>query len=203
SSGAFAATMPVADGFQKGDSIQVTVVSQEQADQLFAEFAGREDLAFNIVEGCVPKAAAMVRIADAQKIEMGKVWAHGSLMRGITYRGETGEYKFHVAPVLFVKNKNEKPKLMVFDPLLFKKPVAIDIWLEKLKSGNGSISEVYYSSRFQFGHRYAEEKKYSWHSEDKEKEEQMFGEIHRNQDMYEMQSLEDKHQTPVVKKGTK
>jgi hypothetical protein len=188
SSGFSETTMMLADGFKKGDSVPVSVVSLQQAESLFKEFAD-EELAFDQPEGCFAKATAMARIAEKQKLEMAKVWVHGHLMKGITYQGYSGELNFHVAPVLYVKNKTNKPELLVFDPFLFGKPVTVDEWTKKLKSGKGSIGELYYSARFQFRNKDIEEKKYSWHSEDLDSMEEILGKLNTDKDAAEISNI--------------
>lgn len=163
-------TLPVEDGFKKGGTVPVSVVTSKQAQDLFKKFKGNDDFVFQIPDGCFARALMMTRIAEEKEIEMGKVWLHGVLTPGSEYKNVPTKWGYHVAPILYVTEKNisEKPKLMVIDPSLFEKPVPVDEWKMKMLSKESyKTSKLYYSSRFQYenidGYN---KKKYSWDRED-------------------------------------
>ncbi len=167
-----AATLGVPDAFtDDARQVDVTVISDERAQQLFQEFKNHTEIPFGFsVDGCYARATAMAKIAEEEKIEMGKVWAKGFL------RVKTNnpvfpdvEWGYHVAPILYVKAPNGTVKLMVFDPSLFAKPVPVDEWTNKMTADGdpkANVDKVYYGARFQYGQLGWEEKKYNWHTED-------------------------------------
>ncbi|MDG0814803.1 protein-glutamine glutaminase family protein [Bdellovibrio svalbardensis] len=166
-----AASMPIPDAFDESHNVDVTVITQQRADELFAEFKSHTEIPFGFpIDGCYARATAMARIAEAEKIEMGKVWATGILR--VKSKDPTFpeiEWGYHVAPVLYVKAPTGEAKLMVFDPSLFDKPVTVDEWTDKMKAEGipkAQVKKVYYGARFQYGPLKSEDKKYNWHTED-------------------------------------
>lgn len=164
---ALAATQAIPNGFgDRRGVVDVSVISPEKAQLLFDEMRSNKDIPFDFpLDGCFARATAMSRMAEEQKIEMGKVYAEGVL------RVKSGDKRFpeimwgyHVAPVVYVQ-KDDKPELMVFDPSLFDKPVSVNEWTDIMKAtGNppASVSATYYGSRYQLGPRYSEGQKNSW-----------------------------------------
>lgn len=167
---ALAATMTIPDAFAPGKDVDVSVLSTTQADRLFTEFKSHTEIPFNYPpDGCYARATAMSKIAEEDKIEMGKVWATGYLrVKTKSKYTPTIEWGYHVAPVVYVSDGG-KPKLMVFDPSLFDKPVTVDEWTAKMNvDGNPKphLDKIYYGARYQFGPLDTEPKKYSWNKED-------------------------------------
>ncbi len=175
-----AATMSMPDGFEKGRHVEMTVLSSKRAQRLFDEFVSHHEIPFGYpVDGCFARATAMARIAEDEKIILGKVWAHGRL-RVISPNPRIGKFtlNYHVAPTAFVKGNDGKAVLMVFDPSLFKTPVPLEEWLNIMKTPgwlSPRIDKVYFGERFQYWPRTIEKtKKYSWQSADLRKMEIAF-----------------------------
>ena len=182
---ASAGTQSLPDGYlQIGESVQASVLSQEQAKSLFDLFVSAKDIPFDYaIDGCYARATAMAAIAEYNKIEMAKIWVEGNLrVRPKDKTQPDVEWGYHVAPVAFVK-ENGKAVPMVFDPSLFDKPVTVDKWKQSMESVEtidklrpyskvgvrgykGDIRASYYSGRYQFMPRGIEGKKYSWHQTD-------------------------------------
>lgn len=168
---ALAGTQALPNGFgDKRGVVEVTVISESQANRLFEEFVSHKEIPFEFpLDGCYARATAMARIAESQKIEMGKIYADG-ILRTKTDIKEMPEvtWGYHVAPTLWVQ-KDGKPVLMVFDPSMFKKPVTVAEWTDAMKLPgipNAQVKNIYYGSRFQLGPREAEDKKNSWLRDD-------------------------------------
>lgn len=162
--------MSIPDAFAPGKDVDVSILSSAQADRLFTEFKSHSEIPFNYpVDGCYARATAMSQIAEEEKIEMGKVWATGFLRVNTKNKSvPTIEWGYHVAPVVYVSDGG-KPKLMVFDPSLFDKPVTVQEWTNKMKVDGDPkphLDKVYYGARYQFGPLGTEPKKYSWNKED-------------------------------------
>lgn len=182
-----AAISTLPDGFsQIGNTVQVSVLSKQEADRLFQEFASRTDIPFDYaIDGCYARATAMTRIAEDQKIEMAKIWAEGDLRaKPKDKTQEDIEWGYHVAPVAYV-NENGKNIVKVFDPSLFDRPVSVTEWKSAMVAMESStnfkqnswlgrkgfvatVNRTYYSERYQYNPRYIETKKFSWHREDLE-----------------------------------
>ncbi|WP_413291952.1 protein-glutamine glutaminase family protein [Bdellovibrio sp. HCB185ZH] len=148
----FAATMAVPDRWVPGGDVQVSVLSEEKANELFKEFVSHKEIIYEYaVDGCYARANAMSIIAEEENIEMGKVFAEGDIF----YDTKDPKYRvvnwgFHVAPIALIKGSDGKIQKMVFDPSMFDKPVPVDEWLAKMKlNPRTKINEAYYGSRFQ------------------------------------------------------
>jgi hypothetical protein len=164
----FAAELTVPDGYgEKGDTVDVSVISETQATQLFEEFKSHSEIPYNFpLDGCYARATAMARIAEKEKIQMGKVWVEG-VLRAKTKSPIAPEVQwwFHVAPVLYVKTPDGKSELKIFDPSLFDKPVPLKEWLGAMDEPGRpkpKVDEIYYSARFQDKPHKFESKKSSW-----------------------------------------
>ncbi|HWU44995.1 MAG TPA: protein-glutamine glutaminase family protein [Bdellovibrio sp.] len=164
---ALTATKTIPDGFEKGGEVPVTIISRQKSVELFEEFRSHHEIPFDYpVEGCYSRATAMVRIAESQHIEMGKVFIQGELsVKTKSLNFGTVDWTYHVAPVLYVKD-GASTKLMVFDPSLFDKPVTVDLWKnEMLKEKGTHLDRLFYSARYQVRPD-EDKKKYGWLPDD-------------------------------------
>jgi hypothetical protein len=119
----------------------------------------------------------MARIAEKKQIYLGKAFITGNL---IVKNTESKEFPilrwgWHVAPVAYVKQPDGKVELTVFDPSLFKKPVTVKEWENKMMDSSNqakpSISSLYYGTRFQNFTAQEEGFKGEWKKEDLELDE--------------------------------
>jgi hypothetical protein len=114
-------------------------IEADQAATIFAEFAEAEDLALRYpADGCYARTHLMV----ARLIERGltplKVWAFAGGVEDLLW-ADTPDHPdgrvrwgYHVAPVLLVSEPDEGNRDVVFDPILFDRPVTVEEWLSAL-----------------------------------------------------------------------
>lgn len=171
---ALGSSLTVSDEYHKGGEVSVTVISIQEANELFAELFSHREIPFNYpVDGCYARATAMTKVAEARNLEMGKAWVEGFL-RIKTQSPEYPEiiWPYHVAPFLFVKKENGTIEKIIFDPSLFDRPVTLEKWTSVMKTTGdpkAKIEKLYFSARFQLDRPHKESKKYSWLQADLEK----------------------------------
>jgi hypothetical protein len=160
----------VSDGFDPGNQIDISVISQAQAEKLFNTVALAQNMSYKYLkDGCYARTTAITRIAEKEQIYMGRIYAEGLL------RYKTNDvpivtqlWGWHISAVVSVLVKN-KPTIMVIDPSLFSKPVTEKEWEKALQvPGRPStyITTVYYGSRFQYKRAEKESRKNSWQTKD-------------------------------------
>lgn len=117
-----------------------STIDMDRATQLFNKAKGMTDIAWDYKpDGCYARAHLMARRFEAEGVRVDKVWIKGNL-----YVPEVNiSWNFHVAPIVYVKDKNGMVKKMVIDPSLFDKPVTVEEWDKKMTkqtigSQNGS-----------------------------------------------------------------
>ena len=144
----------------KGDT--VSILSKEQADQLFAEFSMIPYMMFDYLhDGCFARAHEFALIAMANSIEMGKVfltdkedvaslypqeWINNS-SAPIPY-GFVG-WRYHVAPYVLVKVKG---KLIpyVFDIGVSNNPKSVEKWISSLIKDEQGATLVFSDRAYMF-----------------------------------------------------
>lgn len=167
----------IENGFADLDSdpkiLKVSVIDEPTANALFRKFVEAKHIPFKYpVDGCYARATEMALIAEKEKIEMGKVYAEGWLQA----KTESEDYPrvqwgWHVAPVVYVKRGENKTKLMVFDPSLFKRPVTVEEWKRKMMERSDDfepdVERLYFGSRFQYKSKSEDERyKSGWSERD-------------------------------------
>ena len=110
------------------------VVEPEQAAAIFAEFAVAEELALRFpADGCYARTHWIVQRLLERGVTPSKVWAFaasaGDLLWTETADHSEGrvQWAYHVAPVLVVREGDGDSREIVFDPLLFARPVAVEV----------------------------------------------------------------------------
>ena len=209
---AFAAVKTYPDGFVENEKKGITadIISETKAQQLFDSFKADESIPFGYpIDGCYARATMMTRIAEAENIQMAKIYAEG-VLRVTDHSPLYPELRwgFHVAPIIGVKQQNGKVVDMVFDPGLFDRPVTVAEWTKKMQApGEPSpqIDAIYYGSRFQFGRRDWENSKNNWHSRDVERSKQILAEYKDIQDMGKKAAAkrEQNSSTPTAPQGVR
>ncbi len=106
-----------------------STIDMDRATQLFNKAKGMTDIAWDYKpDGCYARAHLMARRFEAEGVRVDKVWIKGNL-----YVPEVNiSWNFHVAPIVYVKDKNGMVKKMVIDPSLFDKPVTVEEWDKKM-----------------------------------------------------------------------
>lgn len=167
---------PVANGFRVAssgapESISISVISQEKAHSLFRSFAQNPDIPFKyLVEGCHARAHEMARMAESQKVIMGKIYVEGDLQaKTASWKKPLQQWGWHVSTTVYVVKPDGSKELMVFDPSLFDRPVSVEEWKNKFMDTSDDfrpqIRKVYYGSRYQYYRNY-EDYKSGWEDKD-------------------------------------
>jgi len=115
------------------------VLDQDRAGEIFAEFTAAEDLALRFpADGCYARTHLMVRRLLDRGLAPSKVWAFAGDATDLLWSGTADhpdgrvQWHYHVAPVLVVRGPDGDTREMVFDPLVFDRPVAIEEWRSAL-----------------------------------------------------------------------
>ncbi len=135
-----------------GDNIDISMVSEDFAKELFDEMASQPHIPFAYPEdGCYARAHEMSRLLEEKGIITGKVFIEGSL-RVETPNSPKGyvEWWYHVAPIIKVK-KGEKEEVYVIDPSIFSEPVPAEEWFKIQTSHDGGLrGRTYQTRRFNY-----------------------------------------------------
>jgi len=114
-------------------------IEADQAAVIFAEFAAAAELALRFpADGCYARTHVMVQRLIGRGLAPAKVWAFAAgvtdLLRVETphHPGGRVQWAYHVAPALLVHRPDGGAQEMVFDPLLFDRPVPVDEWRRAL-----------------------------------------------------------------------
>ena len=115
------------------------VVTVDRAEAIFAKFATDELLALRYPgDGCYARTHLMVQQLIEQGLAPSKVWAFAGSFTDLLWT-ETRDYPdgrvqwgYHVSPVLLVRGLEGDTHEMVFDPILFDRPVPVKDWLTAL-----------------------------------------------------------------------
>lgn len=117
-------------------------ITMAKAKELFKKAKGMQDIAWGFKkDGCYARAHLMARRFEAEGVRVDKVWINGTLY----IPGTDLEWNFHVAPVVYVKDKNDQIQKIVIDPSLFDSPVTVEEWDKKIakKEAKGSVISVF------------------------------------------------------------
>ncbi|MES2803252.1 MAG: protein-glutamine glutaminase family protein [Bdellovibrionota bacterium] len=181
----------IPNGFRPSPSIpatiQVSTLEWKTAKNLFQKFIDNKNIPFRYpVNGCQGRAMAMTIEAFKENIVMGKVFAEGQLQaKTLLPNYPIVQYRWHVAPVLYVQRDNEEVELMVFDPPLFTEPVPVNTWAKALVDRSNTknldpytnpdkkyipeLTELYFGNQFQFegkNSKYKDSYSSTWQEED-------------------------------------
>lgn len=115
------------------------VIDEEQAAAVFAGFAASADLALRFpADGCYARAHLLVlRLLD-QGLSPSKIWAFAASSTDLLWMDVPGhpegrvQWGYHVAPVLRVGSLDGGTREMVFEPVLFDRPVPMEEWRNAL-----------------------------------------------------------------------
>lgn len=110
-------------------------IGPEQATAIFAGFAASEELALRYpADGCYARTHVMVQRLLAQGLAPAKMWAFAASVTDLLWtempnrpEGQV-RWGYHVAPVLAVREPSGDTRDLVFDPLLFDRPVPVEEW---------------------------------------------------------------------------
>jgi hypothetical protein len=135
---------------ENNQSIDLTLLSEKEAQNLFKEMAANKDIPFDFpFDGCYARAHTMTQIMEKKGIISGKAWVEGNLNVTSAEWGEV-QWRYHVAPVVMVKVGNKNVPYVI-DPSIMDKPVPFETWKNKMTSSKGSSkSSEYFTSRFNY-----------------------------------------------------
>lgn len=110
-------------------------IEPERAAAIFAAFTASEQLALRYpADGCYARTHIMVQQLLDQGLAPAKVWAFAAsatdLLRTQTPDHPDGQVRwgYHVVPVLVIREPDGTTRNLVFDPLLFDRPVPVEEW---------------------------------------------------------------------------
>jgi hypothetical protein len=121
---------------------KVSVLSQSEAEELFAKFTKNSLMHFNLVsDGCYARAYLMIAAAQLKEVYMVKrvveVINKTEATINITIPNQPWilRWYYHVAPMLYVRNENSNTiQEMIFDPSLFNRPITKNEFIEALSN---------------------------------------------------------------------
>jgi hypothetical protein len=115
------------------------VVEANRAAAIFAQFAAAEELALrHPADGCYARTHVMVQWLLDQGLAPSKAWAFAASITDLLWAAALDhpdgrvQWGYHVAPVLAVRGPDGDGQDMVFDPMLFDRPVVVEEWLRAL-----------------------------------------------------------------------
>ena len=124
----------------------VSVVSEAQAQAIFADLAAHKEIPWGEPEGCWAKAQQISLWLEARGLIVGKVFVEGNIF--YTAPGFDAFWTYHVAPVLLVQTA-EGPQPFVFDLFMAREPRPYRAWLAQVTGDRRSkITSVYGTNRF-------------------------------------------------------
>ncbi|HZU35360.1 MAG TPA: protein-glutamine glutaminase family protein [Gemmataceae bacterium] len=114
-------------------------IDPDQAAALFAEFGAAEELALGFpADGCYARTHLMVQRLLQRGLTPWKAWAFAASAADLLWTEAPDHpdgrvhWGYHVAPVLLVREPDGVIQEMVFDPLLFDRPVLVEEWRSAL-----------------------------------------------------------------------
>ena len=119
-------------------------ITMKKAQELFNHAQKMEEIDWEYIrDGCYARAHLMAREFENQGVYVDKAWLTGLL--GPSSKKNEVKWRYHVAPVVYVRDEKGKIKKFVIDPSTFDRPVLVEIWADKLnKFKQTSVMEVLY-----------------------------------------------------------
>lgn len=110
-------------------------IESNLAAQIFLEFSTAENLALRFpADGCYARTHVMIRRLLDSGLTPLKLWALADSVTDLLW-SETPfhpegrvQWSYHVAPVLLVLDSDGIKQELVFDPILFDRPVPVEEW---------------------------------------------------------------------------
>lgn len=132
--------------------IPVSVVSPEEALELFNSFKKDSKYAFDVIEdGCWARAHLMTRALERKGIRAAKIFAEGDLQfrTSRAMNGEFVNWSYHVAPVVAVQTA-KGIEMMVLDPAIYDRPESTKKWTADMVQSERSkeSATIYMTDRF-------------------------------------------------------
>lgn len=147
-----AKTASFKDSFYK-ESHDISVLTPEQLKVAHELLKNDSSLMYRYAEGCADKALKASVILENKGIITGRVFAEATSMWDKNVHvtlpnGKQRDWKFHTAPMVYVKDSDGQTKLWVIDPLLGD-PQPVEKWSSKVAPDPNKI-EIKYSTRHHY-----------------------------------------------------
>lgn len=128
--------------------VEMSVLSIEESNHFFSLMANDAEIPFNYPkDGCFVRAHMMAHKLEEQGIIVAKSFLIGRIMVPTSMGPEV--WRYHVAPMVMVRDQNEQLVPTIFDPSLFDHPVSLDEFRKLLSRSRGSrIVSEFYTNRF-------------------------------------------------------
>lgn len=123
----------------------VSVVSAARAKQLFVRVKEERDIAYRYaVDGCYARTHLMGRRLSEEGVVVGKIWAFDDRamldkkkpsriqVRTPYHPRGVVSWKYHVAPIVGVRDGTGKVRTQVLDPSMFEEPVPVVQWMKRM-----------------------------------------------------------------------
>ncbi|MBF0313107.1 MAG: hypothetical protein HQK52_06800 [Oligoflexia bacterium] len=139
----------------------VTVLNEQEVQQLFNEIKNRDDIPFRYpADGCFARAHLMADYMAGLGINSMKIFSQSTnpppMLYAETPNHPSGgvSWRYHVAPVIFVRNASGESLPQVIDPSINKdRPVTPDEWMQAQTVGLPPSSFLGYIGNPQFDNR--------------------------------------------------
>lgn len=137
-----AKSLPLLSKDFAADQTPLQTITMKKAQELFKKARAMKDIAWKYrADGCYARAHLMARRFEKEGIRVDKAWLKGDL-----YVADSNtEWNYHVAPLVYVKNKDGSISKMIIDPSIFDKPVTLEEWDNKItkKTLKGSVRTAF------------------------------------------------------------
>lgn len=152
-------TALVPDGYSKDGQIELSVVTEPQAEELFSKMKANSKIKFKETARSHFRAHLMVETAADSKLNAGKVFIEGVLFTKAfsgNSKGDDSSFRLYVAPIIIVEKSDRSLVKTILDPSLFDGPVELQKLIEAVQAPSASIDQVpkveriYCSDRYQF-----------------------------------------------------
>jgi len=103
-----------------------------EARELFNQARAMNDIAWGYrPDGCYARAHLMARRFEAMGFHVDKAWIKGDLKVDFE-DGDSVQWNFHVAPVVYIPGENGSSIPYVIDPSIMDEPVPLDQWMTRM-----------------------------------------------------------------------
>jgi hypothetical protein len=149
----------IPDGFQNSGYLNVTILSEEQANELMDFFKSNKKIPFKDSDNCHLRAHYMLQLAREKGIFLAKIFFEGNLnSKKPDSKGDSpldyNSWVMHVAPIAVVRGKDGILRKKILDPSLFAEPKELAEFKEKLLVPKSygqppSINKIYCADQYQ------------------------------------------------------
>lgn len=124
--------------FVNRGELEVSVVSEAKAGELFRFVADQSWIPYRAPEGCHSRATAIGRLLEKEGVIVTKSFLKANQAQGDTLRfvpkdqtQKRTKLLYHVAPMVLVRRLDGDEEFMILDPSLFDEPVTLRDWVIK------------------------------------------------------------------------